>query len=114
MRTWISCFVCVAAVAVSASAYALAVTRTVVFPGIDGNGNFLEELGAPIKLKGNVNTRRESIRMTGHGEVMNVSLRTQFYKNVPVSIPDMTISWMKYVVNRNGACGVAVVGQIQL
>lgn len=110
MRTWMTRFACVAALAMTASAFAVSISQNVNLPGVDAGGNLSPELGSLVPVRVSINTRTGAFRATGRGRVHNQSNAKQTYINTPVNIPNVTVSSSKYIVAKTGACSVSATG----
>lgn len=79
-------------VAVIAGSTAMArVTRTtvsVLFPGVDVDGNIDESLGADGVVRVTFNDRNGRLRVVGRAVVTNDSNRTQVYSNIDTGLLD--------------------------
>ncbi|RLS57508.1 MAG: hypothetical protein DWH91_04275 [Planctomycetota bacterium] len=83
-------------------------------PGVDAGGNLNGALGATIPMRANVNTNTGAVRASGRGTVTNLSGQTQHYENVPVDIPDVSITSNRYTVNKRGKCVAIAAGVVNL
>lgn len=110
MKTWMTRFAGVAAVAVTASAFAVTISQNVNLPGVDAGGNLSAELGRLTPVRVTINTRTGAFRASGRGKVQNQSNAKQTYINTPVDIPNVTVASSRYVVAKSGACTVSAAG----
>ncbi len=96
------------------TAWALTVQVPLLFPGVDAGGNLSEALGTQSQVSANINTKTGKFKASGKAAVQNLSGKTQTFTNVPVNIPNATVTSSRYSVSKKGAATVAASGMANL
>jgi len=96
------------------TAWATLVQGGYLFPGVDMGGNLSNGLGTPGFVNVNVNTNNGKFKASGKAQVQNLSGRTQTFTNVPVDIPNVTVTSSRYSCKKAGAASVAASGMAAL
>ena len=96
------------------TAWALTVQVPFLFPGVDAQGNLSDGLGSQSNIIANVNTKTGKFKASGKAQVQNLSGKTQTFTNVPVNIPNVTVTSSRYSCKKTGAASVAASGMAAL
>jgi hypothetical protein len=92
------------------TSWALTVNVPFLFPGINSTGNLDDALGTQGNIKANVNTKTGKFSASGKAKVRNQSGDSQTFTNVPVNIPNVTVTSSKYTVSKKGAATARAAG----
>ena len=96
------------------TAWALTVQVALLFPGVDAGGNLSNGLGTQGVVNANVNTTTGKFRASGKAKVQNLSGKKQTFLNVPVNVPNATVTSSRYSVSKKGDATVAAAGTAAL